>query len=98
MRVDDVQRTSHGSHYHPNYNKHEEHIRGQPSVSTDVVGDESKPIEPDAAEYQLKDDQNDSEFGLKFSLVPFDHEAGGPVCKKTREDETEKRSDKGSRV
>src|SRR5438034_11397514 len=49
MRVDNVQRTSHGSHYHPNSHKHEEHIRGQPSISTDVVGDESEPVEPDAA-------------------------------------------------
>ena len=98
MRIHDIKRARNSAHNHPDKHKHEEHHRRQPAIPPRVRSRPRKAVHPDAAEQQLREDKDDSKFGLVLAVVPFDHELRGPVGEDSGENEADERSDKGSCV
>lgn len=84
MCIDNVQRTRDSAHHHAYDNQSEEHVRHQPSISRDILSDDTKPIQPGAAEDQLEDHEEDAELRLVLPSVEFNHDAVHRIGEKAR--------------
>ena len=98
MSIDNVQSTRHCPKNHAHDFQSEEEVRPKPAIPRDVRCGDSKTKETCAAENELRDYQQEPEFGLVDAPILDRQDPGAPIRKKPAEGEPEERTDKGPHV